>query len=62
MWLQYPLRSCFLIIGALALGVSASSWSLDDATVSIQGKKAGVGGGLKEKYAVVVWHTPGIAS
>ena len=30
--------------------LAASSWSFEDATLTIQGKGAGVGGGEKEKY------------
>lgn len=37
-----------LFIWRLSL-VAAVSWGFDDATVSVHGKKAGVGGGLKEK-------------
>jgi oligosaccharyltransferase complex subunit delta (ribophorin II) len=29
---------------------AAASWSFTDATVSVQGKGTGVGGGFKEKY------------
>lgn len=29
--------------------VGAAKWGFDDATVSVHGKKAGVGGGVKEK-------------
>ena len=42
----FPLLA--LCAGNLA---SAASWGFDDATISVQGKGAGVGGGLKEKYA-----------
>ena len=31
---------------------AASAWGFEDATISIQGKKAGVGGGLKEKWVL----------
>lgn len=30
---------------------AASSWSFEDATLTVQGQGAGVGGGVKEKYA-----------
>ena len=30
--------------------VAAASWGFDDATIAVQGKKAGTGGGFKEKY------------
>lgn len=43
----------FLILGLAPYIYAASSWSFDDATLSIQGKKAGVGGSLKEKYMTV---------
>lgn len=36
-----------LSLGSTAL--AASSWTFDDATLTIQGKGAGVGGGVKEK-------------
>lgn len=35
-------------LGASAL--AASSWTFDEATLSIQGKGSGVGGGVKETY------------
>lgn len=40
-------------LGLLALALSvanAASWGFEDATLSIQSKGAGVGGGIKEKY------------
>lgn len=39
------LLSCFT-----SVVLAASSWSFDDATLTVQGKGAGVGGGVKEKY------------
>ena len=50
MWLT-PLRA--LLVAACAGNVIAASWSFEDATLTVlQGKGAGVGGGLKEKYVV----------
>lgn len=40
-----------LLLGGLSLFAAASSWGFEDATLSIQGKKSGGGGGLKEKCA-----------
>lgn len=34
------------------MSAAASSWGFEDGTVSIIGKKTGVGGGLKEKYVL----------
>ena len=47
MRLTFPLLSVLLAATSV---IAASSWGFDDATVSMHGKKAGVGGGLKEKY------------
>lgn len=41
---------CVLVLATLSVAWAASSWSFDDATLSIQSKKAGVGGAHKEKY------------
>ena len=46
--MQWLLSLCIVSL------VSATSWGFDDATVSVHGKKAGVGAGLKEKYGVIV--------
>lgn len=43
---QLPL---LLLAGAPSL-VAAASWGFSDATISVQSKGAGVGGGLKEKW------------
>lgn len=51
---QTPLLSLSLLLCTATLGTAASSWGFDDATVSVQAKGAGVGGGLKEKSAVTV--------
>lgn len=44
---------CILAYLALVLNpvYAASSWGFDEASISVQGKGAGVGGGIKEKYA-----------
>lgn len=39
-----------LFCSFLSVVWAASSWSFDDATLSIQNKKSGVGGARKEKY------------
>jgi len=40
---------------ALASAVTAaSSWSFEDATLTVQGKGAGVGGSVKEKYVTAL--------
>lgn len=49
MQLSRHLLSSVLVIFAAVSVTAASSWSFDEATVSVHGKKAGVGGGLKEK-------------
>ena len=43
------LHSVLLLCAAGAV-LAASSWGFEDATVSVQGKGSGIGGGLKEKY------------
>lgn len=44
----------FTSVALAALSVSsavhAASWTFEDATLTVQGKGAGVGGGVKEKY------------
>ena len=52
MQLQNSLLVYGLLTGAASLVAAASSWGFDDATVSVQGKGAGVSGGSKEKCAV----------
>ncbi|KAI4174870.1 MAG: hypothetical protein LQ346_008165 [Caloplaca aetnensis] len=47
--MRLPLISSILFSTFLWSLVGAASWGFDDATVSIHGKKAGVGGGAKEK-------------
>ncbi|KAI4135334.1 MAG: hypothetical protein LQ347_000753 [Umbilicaria vellea] len=48
MQLHQSLLVCALFTGAVQL-VTAASWGFDDATISVQGKGAGVSGGSKEK-------------
>ena len=44
------LKSIVLSLLLVASAVNAaSSWSFEDATLTVQGKGAGVGGGVKEK-------------
>lgn len=52
MQISKQIISSFLSLCALVSVTAASSWGFDDATVSVHGKKAGVGGGFKEKYAL----------
>ena len=40
--------------------ITAASWGFEDATISVHGKKAGVGGGLKEKYVALSWSSIGL--
>ena len=40
----------FLLLCLAPINIAASSWGFEDASISIHNKKAGVGGGLKEKY------------
>ena len=48
--MRVPLLRCVLFLCAAGAGLAASSWGFDDATVSVQGKGSGIGGGLKEKW------------
>lgn len=48
MRLSSQLFSFLLVICAASLGVAAT-WGFEDATVSVNKKGAGVGGGFKEK-------------
>lgn len=41
----------FSILSLVSLVSAASSWAFEDATLTIQAKGAGVGGGKQEKYA-----------
>jgi len=44
------LFSLILPVVSLSVGTAfAASWGFDDATLTVQSKGAGVGGGLKEK-------------
>ncbi|EON62497.1 hypothetical protein W97_01720 [Coniosporium apollinis CBS 100218] len=40
-----------LLVAAAGIASAASSWGFEDATVSVQGKGAGVGSGVKEKLS-----------
>ncbi|MCJ1270124.1 hypothetical protein MMC22_010018 [Lobaria immixta] len=51
MRVSYQLSHSLLTLWAASYACAASSWGFDDATVSVQGKKAGVGGAFKEKLA-----------
>ncbi|KAK8194958.1 Oligosaccharyltransferase subunit Ribophorin II-domain-containing protein [Phyllosticta capitalensis] len=46
--MRFSFVSSLLLAGASAVS-AASSWSFDDATLTVQAKGAGVGGGVKEK-------------
>jgi oligosaccharyltransferase complex subunit delta (ribophorin II) len=50
--LHRPLQLLLLLSSAVHI-YAAASWGFTDATVSVQGKGTGVGGGLKEKYKSV---------
>lgn len=52
MRISYQLSHSLLALWAASCACAASSWSFDDATVSVQGQKAGVGGAFKEKYGL----------
>ena len=43
--------SLLLVVCAASLGI-ATKWGFEDATVSVNKKGAGVGGGFKEKYGL----------
>lgn len=49
MRLPSQLLTFLLVICTASLG-AAATWGFEDATVSVNRKGAGVGGGLKEKY------------
>lgn len=46
------LRSLLFLLAASS--AYAASWSFDDATVSVQTKKAGVGAAVKEKLVSII--------
>ena len=46
-----------LLLSSAFVVSAASSWSFEDATLTIQSKGAGAGGGLKDKYAEPVSST-----
>lgn len=39
-----------LLLGGVSPTLGAPSWGFEDATISVQSKGAGIGGGFKEKY------------
>ena len=41
------------LLSLASAALAASAWTFDDATLTIQGKGSGVGGGVKEKYAAL---------
>lgn len=47
------LSRALLILTIISLAAAASSWVFEDATISIHGKKAGVGAGHKEKFGTI---------
>lgn len=47
--MRVQLLHSVLLLCAAGVGLAASSWGFEDATVSVQGKGSGIGGGLKEK-------------
>ena len=47
--MRIQLLHSVLLLCAAGAGLAASSWGFEDATVSVQGKGSGIGGGLKEK-------------
>lgn len=51
MRLPNQLLSSLLVLCAASLGVAAT-WGFEDATVSVNKRGAGVGGGFKEKYGL----------
>jgi len=40
-----------LLLGRVSPALSAPSWGFEDATISVQSKGAGIGGGFKERYS-----------
>lgn len=50
MRLQSLASQAFLLFAAIQTGAVAGSWTFADGTVSVAGKGAGVGGGIKQKY------------
>ena len=47
--MKYSLVPLLSALSLLTSQVFAAAWSFEDATVTVSGKGAGVGGGLKEK-------------
>ena len=52
--------AALLLVCAPALSAAASSWGFTDATVNVQAKGAGVGGGVKEKYVLAMQSSFGL--
>jgi hypothetical protein len=48
-------RAVPLLALAFTSTLAASAWTFEEATLNIQGKGAGVGGGVKEKYDTTQW-------
>ena len=53
MLLKSAALSGIYLLLAVASPASAASWGFSDATLTVQPKGAGVGGGLKEKYKMI---------
>ncbi len=47
------LKAATLLLGS-QLALAASSWTFSDASLTVQGKGAGVGTGLKEKCVITL--------
>ena len=45
-------HSLVALVTAASTTFAVSAWSFEDATLTIQEKGAGVGGGVKEKYGI----------
>ncbi len=53
MRLAAPYVALILLLGTVGSVVAVPSWGFDDATISVQPKGAGIGGGFKEKYGLL---------
>ena len=49
MHLRGPVIALALLVASSPCSAAAAAWSFEDATVSVHGKKASAGVGLKEK-------------
>jgi hypothetical protein len=58
MRLPSVIPSAVLLLFTTCSTLAASSWSFSDATLSVQGKGSGVGGGIKEKCVPQQRNTP----